>query len=85
MVKGKWVKTDGWCALRQRGPQYFDKRSFRTVSPNVATRIVVGCKKGHWHPSRRKGKQCDTGLEMQSFRKRKVGNKCPRRTGRYRR
>ena len=79
MVKGKWVAYGEWCALRKKHPRNFDGRSFRTKSPNDNTRIIVGCPKGHFHPKRKKNKQCDVAMQMQSFRKRKIHGRCPRK------
>lgn len=63
--------TKNWKRMRKISPKRFDKRSFRTKLINKNTEIITGCLKGHWHPSRKKGKQCDIGLKLQSFRKRR--------------
>ena len=52
---------------RKKAPWLFDKRSLRTISTgNRGVKRVIGCPRGHWHPRRPKGKQCDVGTQTQA-------------------
>ena len=46
---------------RIKDPDYFDKRSFRTIRKGDHL-IIVGCPKGKWKKGR-----CDVGMELQSI------------------
>lgn len=51
---------------RKINPNKFAKASFRVVSKRKGcVLVVVGCLKGHFHPSWRGKKKCDIGLRTQ--------------------
>jgi hypothetical protein len=63
-----------FCREEKRDPALFDKQSFRTISPNPDTRIIIACPKGKWN---NKHKRCKVGTKTISIL-RKVGTrKCP--------
>lgn len=63
--KCELVKNYYHCRLKPK--EYFDKRSFRVVTPREGVRLTIGCKKGHWNPKGKKGEQCGIGTEAQSI------------------
>ena len=65
-------KRGKYCHKRIKNPKYFDKRSFRTKNLNKTTKIVIGCKKGHY-----KRGICKIGTETQKVLKIAKRNKCP--------
>lgn len=77
MPIGRVVRTKGRFCKKVVIPRgRFDRRSFRTVSPNRNTRITIGCPKGQYNP---KSKRCRVGTRAQRILKRKTAaGTCPR-------
>lgn len=63
--------TKNYKRYRKADPKKFDKRSFRVKSVSKNTKIIVGCPKGKYSPSR---KRCKVGLKIQSILKKRKFN-----------